>query len=101
MELETTDAAAVLVGMPEFVVLAADSPSSARESVISRLQNELRERNAFDGFPYTLSFSVGVAHFDPAAPPTIETLLATADAMLLEQKKNRRADVALVEVAGR
>ncbi len=78
------------IGGDEFVVLAADSPSTARDSVLSRLRSELRERNAADGFPYTLSFSVGVAHFDPHAPPTIEGLLATADAMLLEQKKHRR-----------
>ena len=84
--------------LPEWQHAFKDPRAAEATELMVRL---LRERNAFDGFPYTLSFSVGVAHFDPAAPPTIETLLATADAMLLEQKKNRRADVALVEVAGR
>jgi diguanylate cyclase (GGDEF)-like protein len=78
------------IGGDEFVVLAADSPRSARESVVSRLRHELRERNASDGYPYTLSFSIGVAHFDPMRPPTIEELLSTADAMLYEAKKGKR-----------
>jgi diguanylate cyclase (GGDEF)-like protein len=75
------------LGGDEFVVLATDTPRSKKQAVITRLRDELRERNSGDGFPYNLSFSVGVAHFDPAAPPTIEELLETADGMLYEQKK--------------
>lgn len=81
------------MGGDEFVVLAADSPRTARDSVIARLRAELRERNERDGFPYALSFSIGVAHFDPMRPPSIEALLATADAMLYEQKRRRRGEL--------
>jgi diguanylate cyclase (GGDEF)-like protein/PAS domain S-box-containing protein len=78
------------IGGDEFVVLAADSNWTTCETVIARLRAELCERNATDGYPYLLSFSIGAAHFDPAAPPTIEELLATADSMLYEQKKGKR-----------
>ncbi|MBC7893863.1 MAG: diguanylate cyclase [Cytophagaceae bacterium] len=75
------------LGGDEFVVLAADIVHGTEHVLVQRLRTELRERNDNDGFPYRLSFSVGMASFDPANPPTIEDLLATADAMLYEQKQ--------------
>ncbi|MGH7712570.1 MAG: GGDEF domain-containing protein, partial [Gemmatimonadaceae bacterium] len=83
------------LGGDEFVVLAADTGSSA--SIVDRLRQELAERNAKDGFPYTLMFSVGAARFDPEDPPTIEELLHTADSMLYEQKRQRRQPHAIVD----
>jgi diguanylate cyclase (GGDEF)-like protein len=76
------------LGGDEFVVLAADTGTSV--SIVERLRQELNERNTRDGYPYTMSFSVGAARFDPDDPPTIEELLHTADSMLLEQKRQRR-----------
>lgn len=81
------------LGGDEFVVLAADTGTSA--SIIERLRKELNERNTKDGFPYTISFSVGAARFDPDDPPTIEELLHTADSMLYEQKRQRRPHAAV------
>jgi len=82
------------LGGDEFVVLATDTGKSGSEVIINRLRRELRERNERDGFPYNLSFSVGAARFDPDAPPSIEELLAAADAMLYEQKKHKRLTTA-------
>ena len=73
----------------KFVVLAADIAHGTEHVIAQRLRAELRERNENDGFPYRLSFSVGMASFDPANPPSIEELLETADAMLYEQKKQK------------
>jgi diguanylate cyclase (GGDEF)-like protein len=75
------------MGGDEFVVLAADTGSS--QAIVDRLARSLDQHNAAATRPYRLSFSVGVARFDPAAPPSIEELLATADAMLYEQKRLR------------
>ena len=83
------------LGGDEFVVLAADTGSSA--SIVQRLRRELGERNEHDGYPYTLSFSVGAARFDPDDPPTIEELLQTADSMLYEQKRQRRQTHAVMD----
>lgn len=83
------------LGGDEFVVLAAETGTSA--SIVQRLRRELTERNERDGYPYLLSFSVGAARFDPEAPPTIEELLHTADAMLYEQKRQRRPSHALAD----
>lgn len=78
------------LGGDEFVVLATDTGETGSEIIVNRLRRELFERNTRDGYPYRLSFSVGAARFDPEAPPSIEELLATADAMLYEQKKHKR-----------
>jgi diguanylate cyclase (GGDEF)-like protein/PAS domain S-box-containing protein len=78
------------LGGDEFVVLATDTGKAGSEIIIQRLREELRNRNERDGYPYRLSFSVGAARFDPEAPPTIEELLAAADAMLYAQKRHKR-----------
>jgi diguanylate cyclase (GGDEF)-like protein/PAS domain S-box-containing protein len=79
------------LGGDEFVVLATDTGRTGSEVIVNRLRHELRVRNEREGYPYRLSFSVGAARFDPDAPPSIEELLAAADAMLYEQKKHKRA----------
>jgi diguanylate cyclase (GGDEF)-like protein len=75
------------LGGDEFVVLAADTGST--QAIVDRLARSLDAHNTAATRRYRLSFSVGVARFDPAAPPSIEELLATADAMLYEQKRLR------------
>lgn len=82
------------LGGDEFVVLATDIAHGTGPLIVDRLRNELRERNDRDGYSYRLSFSVGLATFDPDHPPEIEDLLATADAMLYEQKRARHEGVA-------
>lgn len=80
------------LGGDEFVVLATDVAHGTAPLIVERLRQELASRNQRDGFPYRLSFSVGVAVFDPTRPPEIEELLATADAMLYEQKRHKNED---------
>jgi diguanylate cyclase (GGDEF)-like protein/PAS domain S-box-containing protein len=88
------------IGGDEFVVLALDSGRAVGETIITRLKNELRERNERDGYPYALSFSLGVANFDPQGHPAIETLLETADTMLYEQKRRRRQATTAIASGG-
>jgi diguanylate cyclase (GGDEF)-like protein len=83
------------MGGDEFVVLASDIAHGTGPLIVERLRHELAARNERDGFSYRLSFSVGVATFDPERPPELEDLLATADAMLYEQKRARHEETAV------
>ena len=81
------------LGGDEFVVLASDIAHGTGPLIVERLRAELQLRNEREGYPYRLSFSVGLATFDPERPPEIEELLATADAMLYEQKRHKHEAV--------
>ena len=67
------------IGGDEFVVLAVETNGSPAEVLIHRLQENLAARNARGGRRYELSFSVGLARYDPERPCSIEELLAQAD----------------------
>ena len=91
--LRTTCRATDLVarlGGDEFVVLAIDVNDESVAVLTGRLERALVELNAKGGREYRLSFSVGVATFDPKAPVAMETLLGQADERMYEAKAQKR-----------
>lgn len=74
----------------EFTVLAIETSGASGALFINRLQENLEAYNMRESRPYRLSFTAGLAHFDPEHPCTIEGLLEQAQRMMLEQKKSRR-----------
>ena len=56
----------------------------------TRLEQALLDVNRKSGRSYQLSFSFGVASFDPFAPVPMETLLVEADTRMYEAKMRRR-----------
>jgi len=91
--LRTTCRATDLVarlGGDEFVVLASDVNDESVAVLTGRLERALVELNAKGGREYRLSFSVGVATFDPKAPVAMETLLGQADERMYEAKAQKR-----------
>ena len=50
--------------------------------------------------PYKLSTSLGIAHFDPSHPRSIDELLAEADTLMYEQK-SQKSDEDVSEPAGK
>ncbi len=79
------------IGGDEFVVLAVETNGSPAEVLIHRLQENLAARNARGGRRYELSFSVGLARYDPERPCSIEELLAQADRVMYEQKQDKKS----------
>jgi diguanylate cyclase (GGDEF)-like protein/PAS domain S-box-containing protein len=79
------------LGGDEFVGLLLDTSTEQVPLFRERVQQELDMRNAAPGREFMLSVSLGAAVFDPRAPATIEGLLAEADALMYEQKRQRRA----------
>ncbi len=74
----------------EFVVLAMETGGASADVLATRLRKDLEARNAREGRRYKLSLSVGVAHYDPEFPCSIDELIAQADRAMYEQKRGNR-----------
>jgi len=71
----------------EFVALTVEVPGRSTEAICRRLQSKLAHRS---GAEYKLSLSVGVAHFDPSHPVTLQELMRQADVALYRHKRRDR-----------
>ena len=74
------------MGGDEFVVIA-EMGGGDSGTVTARLQENIDDRNERG---YRLSISCGLSFYDPASPRSIDELLAEADGLLYNQKKQRR-----------
>lgn len=76
------------LGGDEFCVLALDS--AADDQVDQRLLKAIHGFNANSKAPYALSASVGIVHRANGGPArSLEDLLATADALMYQQKRGK------------
>ena len=73
----------------EFVALIMEEPGRSAETICDRLQMNLADCTGAE-IPYKLSMSIGVAHFDPDRPVTLQELMKQADAELYEHKRKNR-----------
>ena len=71
----------------EFVALTVEVPGRSTETICRRLQSKLARCS---GAEYKLSLSVGVAHFDPGNPVTLQELMRQADVALYRHKRRER-----------
>jgi two-component system, cell cycle response regulator len=76
----------------EFVALIREEPGRGAEAICQRLHLNLADCSGAEN-RYKLSLSVGVAHFDPDKPATLQDLMRQADTALYERKRNNRARV--------
>jgi diguanylate cyclase (GGDEF)-like protein len=76
------------LGGDEFAVLALEASCEDRNAILRRLDKTLKGSNSADS-RFRLSLSVGMARFDPKRPVSLGKLIATADAAMYEEKKNR------------
>lgn len=80
------------IGGDEFTALIIDPQSPDIEKIINnKLQNSLNIHNKEMKRDYTLSVSMGFAHFDPKRPSSTDQLLAQADARMYEDKQRQRS----------
>jgi diguanylate cyclase (GGDEF)-like protein/PAS domain S-box-containing protein len=75
------------IGGDEFVVLAIETDGAPAEVITARLQENLEAHNAREDRRYKLSLSIGIAHYDPEHPCSINELLAQADRAMYEKKQ--------------
>lgn len=77
------------IGGDEFVVLFEHSDQN-EETLLARLDENIKDHNARRCRRYHLSISVGVAPFDPECPIPIDELLSKADASMYAHKKSNK-----------
>lgn len=78
------------MGGDEFAVLAIDSSKLDPEILTNRLHNQLEALNSKENRKFRISVSVGCAYYDPEKPSSIDELMAHADKLMYEQKKNKK-----------
>lgn len=78
------------LGGDEFVVLLTGAGQRDAEQVLQKFGNLLDDYNARAGRGYNLEFSAGVVEFDPAAPHSVDELLAAGDAQMYAIKATRK-----------
>lgn len=78
------------MGGDEFAVLAINAPDECRKSLIKRLNDNLDRRNGTEERKYRLSLSVGAAAYNPQRPSSLDDLIATADALMYEEKRRKK-----------
>jgi len=78
------------IGGDEFAILAIETSSKGAERLASRLEENLKRRNANGSRPYNLSVSMGIARYDPEQPCSILDLVDRADRLMYEQKRSKR-----------
>lgn len=78
------------LGGDEFIILMADTNSDGLRTVLDRVEKNVAAFNLEARFPWQLSISVGVARSDPAAPTTLEVLMASADQAMYRAKEASR-----------
>jgi len=79
------------MGGDEFAVLlveSADIPSE--QTIVDRLNTHLRTRNENKGRDYQLAFSTGMFRCAQESMKSLDELLAQADALMYQQKQNKR-----------
>ena len=78
------------LGGDEFVVLAIDIAEGRAAALTRRLRDMIQARNARPGAAYPVSFSLGVARYEPDRPCSIQELLAQADRKMYLDKTARK-----------
>jgi diguanylate cyclase (GGDEF)-like protein/PAS domain S-box-containing protein len=78
------------IGGDEFALLVAETPTAYANLVKTRLQRRISARNASANRPYTLSLSMGVAHYDPHRPVPLNKLISRADSAMYAGKRHRK-----------
>ena len=77
------------MGGDEFAILAINTADETREVLINRLYNTLEAYNKLGNRKYQLSLSMGIAHYDPGTPCSLDELMAQADTLMYEEKKKK------------
>ncbi len=78
------------LGGDEFAVFGFEDNKEEEKLIIQRLKKKLRVHNAKGNRPYKLSLTIGIAHYDPDNPISLEKLMINADKKMLYKKSKTK-----------
>jgi len=78
------------VGGDEFAILAVETSPTVAETLAARLQENVKAYNTREKHHWKLSLSVGISHYDPESPCSLDELLTRADSLMYEQKRSKQ-----------
>lgn len=76
-------------GGDEFIVLALDVPKGRVPVLLQRLDQVLQKFNEKKDVAYNISFSIGIARYDPATPSGLTEMEKIADEMMYKEKQEK------------
>lgn len=77
------------MGGDEFAVFPVGATPEGMEKAIGRLEKNIQSFNQSKKNPFHLSVSMGVSHYDPEHPSTIDELMVRADKLMYEEKRRK------------
>jgi diguanylate cyclase (GGDEF)-like protein/PAS domain S-box-containing protein len=77
------------MGGDEFAVFPIGAEQEGMERAMARLKKRIAIFNESKENPFQLSVSMGVSHYDPEHPSTIDELLVRADKIMYEEKRRK------------
>jgi two-component system cell cycle response regulator len=81
------------IGGDEFAVLLTEpSETPAEDVIIAHVMERFSLHNKQGGRKYELLLSIGMAHYDPERPCSIDQLLNKADALMYDDKRRHRLE---------
>ncbi len=75
------------IGGDEFALLVSETPTMYADMVKTRLQRHIELHNASQTREYTISMCIGLAHYDPHNPVSLDKLIAMADSAMYANKR--------------
>jgi diguanylate cyclase (GGDEF)-like protein len=79
------------LGGDEFAVFLTNTSAQETATVLGHFEQAIGLHNQTNKRGYDLLYSVGAIEYDAAAHDTIGDLMSSADALMYQQKKRRRA----------
>ncbi len=77
-------------GGDEFVALVLETLDLGAETMLARVEEHFNLINERKEYPYPITISYGIAHYDPAAPKSLEELMEIADRAMYEHKQSKK-----------
>ena len=77
------------MGGDEFAVFPVGASREGMEKAISRLKENIAAFNLSKENPFHLSVSMGISHYDPEHPSSIDELIVRADKLMYEEKRRK------------